>query len=93
MKMAIKEVFELTNYNEVVQYSDSFNLFAMNPTNIVINGVSLFEENDIAKVIINRYRLDNINLKNEDLVAEELEILLNKIQYILRINEIEKVLQ
>ncbi|MDD4036595.1 MAG: hypothetical protein PHS45_04665 [Bacilli bacterium] len=89
-KVAIKRVFDLTTYDEVIEYSDSFDLFAMNPTNIVTNGALLFEENDIAKVIMNRYRLDNINVTEESLDPDELDNLLDKIQLLLRISEIEE---
>jgi hypothetical protein len=89
-KIAIKRVFDVTTYDNIVKYSDSFDLFAMNPTNIVTNGVTLFEENNIARVIMNRYRLDNINLTEENLNSDDLNNLLDKIQLLLRINEIEK---
>ena len=89
-KVAIKKVFEITDYEEVIKYSDDFDLYAMNPTNIVIKNVALFEKNDIDNVIMNKYRLDNINLTEESLGPDELEPLLEKIQFLLRINEIEK---
>ena len=89
-KMAIKKAFDLTAYDEILKYSESFDLFAMDPTNIIINGVPLFEENNIAKVIVNKYRFDNIDLSEEDLEPENLESLLGKVQFLLRINEIEK---
>ena len=64
----------------------------MNPNNIVINSIPLFEEYNIAKIIINRYRLDNINLTEENLNPNDLKTVLDKIQFLLRINEIEKAL-
>lgn len=88
-KIAIKKAFNLTTYDEIIKYSDSFDLFAMNPTNIVINGIAVFEENNISKVIINKYRLDNINLNEESLNPDDLKPLLDKIQLLLRVNEIE----
>jgi hypothetical protein len=89
-KIAIKKVFNITTYDEMTKYSEDFDLFAMNPTNIIINGVALFEENNIGKVIMNKYRLDNINLTEENLNPDDLKSLLDKIQLLLRINEIEK---
>ena len=89
-KVAIKKVFKVSTYDEIVKYSESFDLFAMNPTNIIINGVSLFEEKDVARIIMNKYRLDNINLTEETLNPDDLNLLLEKIQFLLRINEIEK---
>ncbi|MGI6329665.1 MAG: hypothetical protein ACOXZR_02250 [Bacilli bacterium] len=89
-KSSLKRVFELTNYEEVIKYSDEFNLFAKDLTNVVINGVTLFEENNIPQVIVNKYRLNNINLTEEFLEEGEIENLLNKICFLLRINQIEK---
>ena len=62
----------------------------MNPNNVIINGVSVFEENTISKIIINKYRLDNINISEESLEVDNLNTLLNQIQFILRANEIER---
>ncbi len=87
-KIAIKEVFELETYEEVTKRSDDFDLFAMNPNNIIAEGLLLFDENDIPKTIMNKYRLDNINLTDENLEADNLPILLEKITFLLRLNEI-----
>lgn len=89
-KIAIKKVFNVDSYEEITKYSESFDLFAMNPTNIIIDGVPIFEESNIARVIVNKYRLSNINLKEEDLGEDELKLISDKIEFILRINEIEK---
>ena len=89
-KMAIRKVFNITTYEEIINYSDMFDLFAMNPTNIITNGIFVFDENNVAKIIMNKYRLDNINLTDEMLLEEELPNLLEKINYLLRNNVIEK---
>ncbi len=89
-KMAIKKVFNITTYNEMKTYSDEFDLYAMNPTNIIIDGVPVFEESNLAKVIINKYRLSNINLIEENFDPDNLKSLLDKIQLILRIREVEQ---
>lgn len=88
-KIAIKKIFEVTDYNKVNDYCEDFDLFAMNLNNVIIKGVSIFEENDIAKIIVNKYRLDNINISEEELTPESIGILLDKVNLILRINEIE----
>ena len=62
----------------------------MNPNNVIINGVPLFEETDLTRVIVNKYRIDNVNLTEGDLTEENLEVLLNKVKFVLRIREIEK---
>ena len=63
--------------------------FAKNPNNVVINGIYLYEESDVPKVITNKYRFENINLLEEEL-TDNLDILLEKINFTLRVNKIEK---
>ena len=89
-KRAIKKTFDITTYDEIIKLSESFDLFAMNPNNVIINGVPLFEETDLTRVIVNKYRIDNVNLTEGDLTEENLEVLLNKVKFVLRIREIEK---
>ena len=88
-KIAIKKVFDVNSYDEIIKYSETFDLFAMNPTNIVITDVSLFDKSNISRVIMNKYRLDNINITEESLDPDNLSVLLDKIQLLLRIYEIE----
>lgn len=88
-KIAIRKVFNLTNYDEIIKHSDDFDSFAKDPTNVITNSLSVFSENNIAKIIVNKYRLNNINLTEDDLNPNDLSILSNKIDFILRIKEIE----
>lgn len=89
-KVAIRKVYSLTKYEELLEMSEKFDNFAINPKNIIVNGTSLFNENNIDKVIMNKYRLNNINLTEENLNEDVLEVLLDKVQLLIRINEIEK---
>lgn len=89
-KNAIKNSFEITNHDEMVSYSEKFDLFVMNLDNIIIKGVLLFEENDISKVLVNRYRLDEININKEDLEDDNLVALKDKVKFLLRIKTIEE---
>ncbi len=89
-KIAIRKVYNLETYADVLKYSDNFDMFAMDPTNLIIDGVFVFEENEIPKVIANKYRLNNIRINEEDLQEENLDALLNKILIILRESVIEK---
>lgn len=89
-KIAIRKVYNLETYEDVLKYSDNFDIFAMDPTNLIIDGVFVFEENEIPKVIANKYRLNNIRINEEDLAEENLDALLNKILIILRENVINK---
>ena len=84
-----EKVFELGTYNEIIDLCDEFDEFASNPTNIIINGINTFEEADVASVICNKYRLENINLEIADLDEDSLVALKNKIDFIFRIYKIE----
>lgn len=88
-KTAIKEVYALDNYDDIVKMSESFDLYAMNLTNVISSGILIFEPNETDKVIINKYRFDNINLSEDELQEDELPVLLEKIKFLLRINTIE----
>ena len=83
------KVFELGTYNEVVDLCNEFDEFASNPTNIIINGINTFEDSDVASVICNKYRLENVNLELADLDEDSIPALINKIDFIFRINKIE----
>lgn len=89
-KTTIKKVFKLTDYNELMNLSDTFDLFAMNPNNVIINGIVMFQEINVAEIIMNKYRINGINLSEENISENELEVLLDKINLMLRINQIEK---
>ena len=61
----------------------------MNPANVITTGISLYEENNIAKIIVNKYRLVNINVTEDDLSEGNLDSYLEKIKMVLRIQKIE----
>ena len=84
-----EKVFNLTTYNEIVELCDEFDKFAANPTNIIINGINTFEDTDVASVICNKYKLENINLEVADLDEDSLVTLKNKIDFIFRVYKIE----
>lgn len=88
-KIALQNVYNLKDYDSIVKFSENFDLFAMNPTNIIVTGVTLFKEMNIAQIIANKYRLNNIKITEDDLGEENLTTLLNKILLILRVNHIE----
>lgn len=88
-KLAIKKVYNLSVYDEILKYSENFDMFAMDPTNIIVDGITIFGENNVPRVIANKYRLNNIKIAEEDLAEDNLETLMNKILLLLRINIIE----
>ena len=88
-KIAIQTVYKLTDYTEVLKYSENFDLFAMNPNNVIIAGVPVFEETNIPRIICNKYHLSSIFIEEDDLTADNLKPLLNKVSIILRTNKVE----
>ena len=89
-KNAIKKVFEVNNFEELMKIADNFDLFAMNLTNVVMEGTSLFENDDVSQTIVNKYRLSKVNIQDEDLNTNNIENLLKKLDLLLRVNKIEK---
>lgn len=89
-KKVIKNALNITNYKEIIKYSEEFDDFAINPTNIITSGISVFEENNIPRVITNRYRLNNINITEEMLDPDALKLIIDKIDLILRSKVIEE---
>lgn len=87
-KMTIQNVYKLNSYSEVSEKSKIFDDFAANPTNLIAKGISVFEETNIPRIIANKYKLNNIEINEEDITAENIPILNNKISLIERINKI-----
>ena len=88
-KMTIQSVYSLNLYNDIIEKSKLFDSFAMNPTNIIARGLSIFEENNIPRIIANKYKLNNIQINEEDIEGDNISALNSKIQLIDRINKIE----
>lgn len=88
-KQEIKKAFSINNYEELLNFSDNFDLYAMNPLNIISDGEKIFDNIDVKDVIITKYRLSNININDNNLDVNELENLLKKIELLLRIEKIE----
>lgn len=88
-KLEIQKVYNITNYDEIIEYSNRFDKFAGNPANIIVTGVPVFEPINIAKVIVNKYALNSIHLAEEELTKESLKTVQNKISLILRIFKIK----
>lgn len=85
-KLVIQKVYNLKEYGLIVEYSENFDIFAMNPTNVIITGVPVFGESNISRNMANKYKLSGIKIEEEDLSPENLSSLINKILMILRIN-------
>ena len=85
----IASAFGLNDYSEIINMCSEFDEFALNPTNVIINGIDVFKNVDVNNIIYNKYRLENINLEETDLDEDNLSVLINKIDYMNRIYIIE----
>ena len=85
----LASVFELTTYDDIINLCNEFDEFASNPTNIIIQGIDVFEGSDMADVVCNKYRLENINISAADLDENNIVSLINKIDFVFRIYQIE----
>ena len=79
-KLAINEVFKISNYDELITFSENFDLFAMNLNNVIMSGVLLFDKEDVSNVIVKKYRLSKINILDDDLHTDNIENVINKIR-------------
>lgn len=86
-KKTIEESLKIENYNDLLIEDKKFKNFAANPNNIVINGIYLYEDSDVPKIITNKYRFENINVQ-EDELSDNIDALLEKINFALRVNKI-----
>ncbi len=89
-KLTIQKVYELNDYDEVIKQSNIYDEFAKNPTNLIVKGLPVFEDNNIPRIIANKYKLNNILINEDDLTPDNLDALKNKISLITRINKINE---
>ena len=87
-KTAIQSAYELETYDSIMEYSNDFDLYSMNPNNLIAEGIEIFNKSDVSEVIANKYKLNSINIEPADISEENLKSLLNKVLIILRINVI-----
>ena len=81
-KEAIEESYDIETHNQLMEYSDDFDIFAMNPNNVIVCSVMSFDEVSISKVIMNKYRLLNININEENLYPENVPELIERINLV-----------
>ena len=87
-KLTIQKVYEFNNYDDVIKQSNIYDEFAKNPTNLIVKGLPVFENNNIPRIIANKYKLNNLLINEDDITPDNLDSLKNKIALITRINKI-----
>ena len=88
-KDAIRRAYELEDYQSIIEYSDEYDFYSMNPNNIIAEGIEVFNDSNVSEVIANKYKLNAINVEPADVTEENIKTLLNKVLIILRLNVIE----
>ena len=86
-KEAIKRVYRLNTYDDVVDLSNKFDKFFEDETNVIINGVPVFENTNVQRIIANKCRLNNLNISEFDL--DDLQNFYNKMMIIIRTGKIK----
>lgn len=87
-KSDIHKSYEVNDYNEIIDISSDFDLYSMNPNNLIVKGIKIFDDYNISEVITNKYKLNNLKIEESDLAEENLTALYNKVRLILRVNTI-----
>lgn len=89
-KDIIKKLMEVETYPELMKFSNMFDAYAQKITNIVTKGALVFEDNNLKSTIVNKYRLENINITEENFEEGDIDVLLEKLELLLRIKTIEE---
>ncbi len=88
-KKDIQNAYETNEYEKIIEISNDFDLYSMNPNNLIVKGIKIFDDANIAQIISNKYKLNNLKIEETDLSEENLVSLYNKIKLILRVHTIE----
>ncbi len=83
-KKEMQDTFEIKTYSELMEHIEAFDEFCNNPNNLVIPSVPVFQEYDVTKVIVDKYRINNFNLTKESVTPSNIDTLLSYIDLFLR---------
>ncbi len=87
-KKGLKNTFNTENYDELMEYASKFDDFCSNPNNVVISSVPVFNDYNVSKVIVDKYRMNNINLTEDNLRLGNIDNLLEQVKLFLRVTHI-----
>ncbi len=87
----LREAFKIEKYDALIDMGNKFDEFCNNPNNVVITSIPVFSDYNIAKLIVNKYRLNNINLTEENLKTNGLDMLAKYIDVYLRIEHFKSI--
>lgn len=85
-----KEEEEILEFKEALKELRSLAFFCLNPTNTLISNLNLLHENDFDKIILGKYRLDNLNLKMNELDKDTISSLILKTDILIIDEEIKR---
>ena len=70
------------NHKELIKKIKNFDFFTIDPTLALVDNIPFLREYNLEKVIVNKHRLNNLNIDEADL--KDPETLLNKVDFLLR---------
>lgn len=89
-KSDIQKSYETNDYDEIIDISNDFDLYSMNPNNLIVKGIKIFDDYNLSSIIANKYKLNNLKIEESDISEENIISLYNKIKLILRAGIIDK---
>ncbi|MGM9877723.1 MAG: hypothetical protein ACI33S_03645 [Bacilli bacterium] len=89
-KSDIQKSYETNDYDEIIDISSDFDLYSMNPNNLIVKGIKIFDDYNLSSIIANKYKLNNLKIDESDISEENIVSLYNKIKLILRAGIIDK---
>ncbi len=88
-KKEMKDTYNVTTYDELMEHIEKFDIYCNNPNNLVISSVPVYQEYNVAKVIVDKYRINNYNLTEELINPNNIDTLLSYIDIFIRSTHIE----
>lgn len=83
----LKEFFRDDTDNAIKEFS----YFVLNPNNNIINNLTILEEREIDTIIVDNYKLFNVNISKEALSKDNLDSLINDLEKIIINYRIKKL--
>ena len=77
-------------YDIIKSKQKEFDRYVLNPTHDLINTIPVFKEYDIKNIIVTKYRLNNLNISNDELDFDTIGDLISRVELLLRDKRIKE---
>ena len=77
-------------YHIIKSKQKEFDRYVLNPTHDLINTIPVFKEYDIKNIIVTKYRLNNLNISNDELDFDTIGDLISRVELLLRDKRIKE---